>query len=212
MAPIKERIRTFLRLIRQGNYLDLMEAFLASLKKLGIVIQISDFFSCDHDRSLPNIRFTGFHVRSLRKDELEPIAEFAGKDLTIYRERIERFEDECREMTFREDLVGYCWLSRKEMRVPELDFIRELKTGEVYLYDGMIREDMRNRGFFGVFLIDLIREVIARKGSFIISIDFTNYKSRGTYTKLGFVKVGTGVLIRLWGLVVFRYESSALKK
>jgi FR47-like protein len=209
---MSRRFHTFLRLVRQGNYLDLMEAFLSLLKKFGIVIQISNFFSCDNDRSLPEIRFTGFHVRSLEKDDLEPIAKFAGKDLTIYRERIELFEDECREMNFRGELVGYCWLSRKEMRVPELDFKRALKAGEVYLYDGMIREDMRNRGFFGIFLIGLIREVIARQGSFIISIDFTNYKSRGTYTKLGFIKIGTRMLVRLWGLVVFRHESSALKK
>lgn len=209
---MRKKFHTFLRLIRQGNYLDLLEALISSLQKIGIVIQVSNFFSCDHDRDLPSIRFKGFDVRRLGKDELEPIAEFAGKDLNIYRERIERLEDECREMTFRGELVGYCWLSRKEMWVPELDFKRMLDPGEVYLYDGMIREDMRNRGFFGIFLIGLIREVVGRQGSFIISIDFTNYKSRGTYTKLGFVKIGTGVLIRLWGLVVFRYESPALKK
>ena len=207
-----DRGHTFFRLIRKGNYLDIMEAVLDYLKKLGVVIQINNFFSCDHDCSLPDIRFNGFQVRSLGEKELEPIAEFAGKDLTIYRKRIERFKDECREMTFRGELVGYCWLSRKEMRVPELDFRQPLKNGEVYLYDGMIREDMRNRGFFGIFLIDLIREVLARQGSFIISIDFTNYKSRGTYTKLGFVKIGTGVLVKLWGVILFRYESSNLKK
>ena len=209
---MRGRFKTFLRLVRQGNYLDLMEAFLSFLNKFGIIIQVSNFFSCDHDRDLPKIRFAGFQVRTLVKDDLKPIAEFAGKEPALYRKRITEFDDECREMTFKEELVGYCWLSRKMMRVPELDFKRELRDGEVYLYDGMIREDMRNRGFFGIFLIGLIREVVAQHGNFTISIDFTNYKSRGTYTKLGFVKIGTSVLIRLWGLVVFRHESSALKK
>ncbi len=211
MPPLPARARTFLNLARSGKYLDLLEAGLAALKRAGIAIQVSHFFTCDRADSLPRVPEGGFGVRLLGKEELAPIAEFARKDLQVYRRRMDLFQDECRELTFLGELVGYCWLSRKEMRVPELGFRRKLKPGEVYLYDGMIREDLRNRGFFGLFLVGLIREVVAGGGSFIISIDFTNYKSKGTYTKLGFIKTGTGILVSPWKIFTFRYQSPSLK-
>jgi len=205
-------MRTCLALVRRRSYLDILEAIIASLKRIGIFIQISEFFTCDHDRLSPDIRISGFIVRDLHPDDIETIAAFSGKRSEVLRERVEKFKEECQLIYFQDKLAGYCWLAFETMRVPELEYEEKLGDNNVYLYDSLIRDDLRNRGLLGLYLIKTIRNGVAQHKRFLISIDISNYKSRQACTKIGFTKIGTLILIKLWSLVRLKSGYRSLKE
>ncbi len=109
-----------------------------------------------------------------------------NKPAETFLRRWEEYGDECRGIFYRDQLVGYAWISSRIMRVPELDYRRALQENELYLYNTIIKKNWRKRGFYALFLGRLIREVSSQGKIIYVSSDFTNYPAIQAHLRSGF--------------------------
>jgi hypothetical protein len=210
MKALYDKWGTLLCLMRQKRYYEILEGILNTLKIIGIHIQANDFFVSPTSYSQLPLRLPGLSFRPVKDDEIDILTSIEGKDTLVFRERIEDWGDECRGLFFQKRLVGYAWLSKTKMRVPEIGYERRLKANEIYLYNGVIEKELRTWGFFGIFLMHLVREA-GTNGSIIINtVEFTNNKSKQTFLKMGFRKTGTYTYVTLWNLLKFHFKTSHL--
>ncbi len=197
--------------LRSQRFYENLEAVRLRLKKIGIYIQANHFYASS-PKSPPRIpSVPEFMFRTITIDEVDILTSVDGKDGEIFRQRISEYEDECNGMYFKNQLVGYAWLARKRMRMPEIRFERSLRNNEIYAYDGVINPNLgRIGGFIRIYLLHLLKEAASSGGTLISTTSFTNRKVTRLLFRLGYSYIGTCIYINLWKLVKFRFNT--LKK
>ncbi len=199
-GTLNSKRKALLKILREGQSWDLLEAVLSNLKKAGIYIQINDFYRCDSYPTVTQEIPEGFFVRSVVKEEIPRLVPLEGKNEEVFLTRLEEYNDECRGIFLGDSLAGYVWLSDSVIRIPELEYERPLAENEIYMYDVFIGEDWRGQKLYSLFLTDLIQDLVPAGKTILTSVEFTNYRARKADQKMGFNRSGRGFLIKLGGL------------
>lgn len=208
MAKLKSKLLMLLNLIKTGKYPELLESVLINMEKIGVSLQIKELVITGVPVRKTITPLPDFFIRRIELSEVSLLTPFEDKDTTVFERRIKEYGDDCMGLFFRGDMVGYGWISRTMMRIPELEYERPLKENEIYLYDGVIRKDMRRKGFWLSFLEWLVQETTRNNQTILGYIDITNYKSKKVHFDMGFQSAGTVALLKLGNLWKHRFIKS----
>lgn len=205
MKERRSKFSTLFLLLRRKDYSAALESLFSLLKKAGIYIHITDIMACDSSvNPIPPVP-PGLIIRQIDPAEIPLIAQLEKKPEEKLEERMREWGDECRGFFFRDEIAGYAWISRSKIRIPEVSFERDLEENAIYLYNGFIRPEHRNRSCWIYFLRELIQEISSRGGEIFSTADLTNSRARLIKLNNGFRRTERITLIRVGGLFKKRF-------
>lgn len=199
MKGTRSKISTLFLVLRRRDYSAALESLLSLLKKAGIYIHITDILACESSLNPFSPAPPGLTIRSVGLEEIPLITPLEKKPEIKLTQRMLEWGDECRGFFLLGEIVGYAWISRKKIRIPEVAFEKALGNNEIYLYDGFLRKEHRNRGIWTYFLRGLIDEVTTGGGILLSTADLTNSRARRIKLDNGFRKSDRVTLIRVGG-------------
>jgi len=202
LSVLRRKQRSFRNLLRRRDTQGLRESLSLNLSRWGMRRVDYLLLRCRAPGEEIPAELPEVELSSLTPEDIPACAGIEGKSPDVFRRRLES-GDAGIGIRLRGSLVGYAWLNRREAIIPEMNVSMPLEENAVYLYNGVIREDLRLRGLYGFFLLHLLRDETARGISVYAAVDPRNRKSLGTHLGAGFEPVGRLRQTRIGSKIVF---------